>query len=308
MLERSFRRSGARCPPRATGPFAVAILVLLLAAAAPSWSPLTAQDTEDTEDTGPPQAVRGHVIDDTNQRTVAGATVTLMTEGEERIRTVVTDSAGFFAIAVATPGQHRLEAQRFGYTTTVSQTFLVEARDTVSVDFFVSPHAVVLDPIVVTARSNSGESRFLRHMTEWGKGIFVTPAMVDSIGPLHWADIMRGQEDIWLSWRWGTLSDGTRGPRPYIKTFRGRGCMTYVVDGYPLRDGRSSYILNMIDPKDIVAVEIYRHPGEIPPDIRRHGSKTVDGGFTNPVTGTRFETTYDAMCGLAVYWTTADWW
>ena len=70
----------------------------------------------------------------------------------------------------------------------------------------VLPRAVLLEPLLVVGRTNRGMNKFSEHMEEWGEGIFLTPDMIDSIAPRHYGDVFRKQEDIWLSWGWGTWS------------------------------------------------------------------------------------------------------
>jgi len=193
-----------------------------------------------------------------------------------------------------------------GYATTVSQAFEITSEDTLTVRFVLAPSAVLLDPMVIVGNTNRGMRRFSDHMGEWGKGLFLTPEMIDSMAPRHYGDVFRKQEGIWLSWGWGQLSTGTQGPIPTVRTYQGTGCMTYVVDR--IRIGPTNrYLIEAIDPKSIVAVEIYRSPGEVPPDLRHQG----DEESNLPRTGSFGLATYSNPkfweCGVVVYWTTRGW-
>ena len=99
------------------------------------------------------QAIRGHLIYDSSGTPVGGATITVLF-GEIRASQTLTGDDGSFLITLEAWGTYQLEAARFGYETTTSQPFLVEASDTVTVDFRVLPDAVLLAPLLVTARSN----------------------------------------------------------------------------------------------------------------------------------------------------------
>ena len=250
-----------------------------------------------------PQAVRGHLLDLEANRPVSTALVSLLM-GEERLGTTSTDENGFFFLPIPDPGEYQLEASRMGYGTTVSQPFQVTLGDTLTVRFEISPRAVPLEPLLVVGRTSRGTNKFLAHREEWGRGIFLTPEMVDSIAPRHYGDVFRKQEGIWLSWGWGTWSTGMSGPVPKVRTYQGHGCLTYMVDRTPIVPG-NRYILEGLDPKDIVAVEIYRSPTEVPPDLRNFQDMEVS---STRVSGLA---TYSSLlfyeCGVAVYWTVRGW-
>ena len=251
------------------------------------------------------QAVRGHLIDlDTGDPVPAGDVTVIL--GADRLATTDTDENGFFFLPLERPGVYRLEARRLGYASTLSQDFRVIRGDTVSVRFGLHVSAIAMDPLVVVARTNRGQNKFRDHQEEWGQGIFITPEMMDSIAPLHYADVFRKQEDVWLSWGWGQLSTGSRGPVPRVRTFKGRGCLAYMVNGIQVRD-HNWYLLDGMDPGRIRAVEIFRYPGEVPPDLRSFGGITSEttraGAFGNA--------TYSVQdfyeCGVVVYWTDRGW-
>ena len=198
--------------------------------------------------------------------------------GESRSTQILTGDDGYFLVALDAWGTYQLEAARIGYKTTTSQPFLVERSDTVTVDFRILPDAVLLAPLLVTARSNRGRETFFRRMENWGRGIFITPAMVDSINPRHHpAEVLRKQPEVWLSWGWGrNPGTGESGPVPNIHTYLGKtGCVSYMIDGRAVR--RPSFAtgpawldwpLNTLKAEEIVAVEVYRHIREVPEEIR----------------------------------------
>jgi hypothetical protein len=285
------------CAPRV-----IALTTILLA------TPIfltTALCQEDRPIRGADQAVRGHLLDLETRGPVLAGTVTLLLS-DERIVATGTDEEGFFVLPVPNPGVYQLEARRLGYATAVSQTFRVSAGDTLTVQFGVSPDAVPLEPLLVVGHTNRGANRFSAHKEEWGVGIFLTPAMIDSIAPRHYGDVFRKQEDIWLSWGWGTLSTGAKGPVPKIRTFKGHGCLTYMVNRTPITQG-NRYILEAMAPERIVAVEIYRYPGEVPPDLRNFQDMTVSSSWSGPLGGASYSSLEFMECGVAVYWTREGW-
>lgn len=231
------------------------------------------------------QVLQGRVVDDSTGIGIPEATVTLL-RGTVRLQGVITDSIGAFRFALPDSGAYRLEAGRIGYTTTQSHPVRVGAGDTISVEFRIRVRAVLLRPLVITARRNLGRSRFYERMEEWGRGVFITPSMIDSIQPRHPADVFLRRDDTWLTWVHGRTHDA-----PRVRTFLGHGCVGYMLNLLPIRgaswgeDSPLRYLLG----SDVVAVEYYRYIGEVPPELRSRAD--VD----------------DQMCGLVVFWTHEGW-
>lgn len=260
------------------------------------------------------QAVRGVVIDDQSLSGVGTATVRLV-QGGKPGRGTETDAQGRFFLALPGGGAYRLQVSRIGYRTTRSQMFDVGRHDTISVEFRIAPHAVLLDPIVVTARSRSGRSIFEERRKDWGKGIYLTPYQIDSMNLRAPADIFRKMPEVKLQWSFGERRDGSRGEIPTVVSELGPGCMLYMVNrvwvepppwadsaqsnvGWFSDEGAakkskedwSSYQLAGLLPEDIAAVEVYRTIAEVPPSLRRF---THDYPWVN--------------CGLVVIWTKSAW-
>ena len=272
------------------------------------------------------QAVRGHLLGLEAGTPILTGAITLIS-GSERLGTTITDEDGYFFLPIAEPGEYQLEARRLGYATTVSQPIQVAPGDTLTVRFGVLPRAVLLEPLLVVGRTRRGVNQFSDHMEEWGEGIFLTPEMIDSTAPRHYGDVFRKQEDTWLSWGWGTLTTGSKGLVPRVRSHRGKGCMTYMVNRIPIVAGTrfgsgNWYLLEGMDPEKIVAVEIYRYPGEVPPDLSNFGDWATSslrasgtsqlgryrgGSWADPVGGATYSNREFGECGVVVYWTTEEW-
>lgn len=207
-----------------------------------------------------PQAIAGVVVDDRSLEPVPGALVRLVIQGWLD-RATETDSLGRFFLATPREDQYQLEVSRMGYQTTRSQRVLVAEGDTVSVEFRVLPDAVLLDPITVTGYTRRGRDAFDRRRQEWGRGLFLTPAQIDSIAPQHPAHALEGLEKVHVEWGWGPTPSGGSGPMPSVRGLLGRGCLLYMVDFVPVRPEPfapgiwSGYQLGSLLGKDIVAVE-----------------------------------------------------
>jgi hypothetical protein len=235
------------------------------------------------------QVLTGVLVDDSTGVGVEGATITVLLDNL-RLNSTITDPDGRFFLYIPGEGVYRLEAERLGYATTESQAIPVVPEDSIEVEFRIRQEAIILNPLVVTAGGNSGRFKFERHMEEWGKGVFFTPEMVDSIGPRHPMDILRDRDDTWLTWQMGA-----RRLIPSVRSFLGSGCVTYMLDGMQVRawpsGGRGIWEnsqLEFILGPDIVAAEYYRYIGEVPEEWRQ-----LAGG--------------DSMCGLLALWTEAGW-
>lgn len=261
--------------------------------------------------------MRGVVVDDSNLSRVATATVRLIQDDKPGQGTE-TDGAGHFFLTLPEAGAFRLEVSRLGYVTTRSQVFVVEPNDTVSVEFRVAPNALLMAPLTVTARSTRGRNTFERHKEGWGKGVFVTPAQIDSMHLETPADVFRDMEDVKLTWGFGELADGRRAPIPSVASQRGAGCLLYMlnrvwvnppssgpagagqgraVQRSPTGDAAvqnravwTNYQLANMPSSDIAAVEAYRSYSEVPPELRRYTHKF-------PL----------SHCGLVIFWTKSAW-
>lgn len=82
---------------------------------------------------------------------------------------------------------------------------------------------------------------------------------------------------------------------PALRSSVGSGCFSYRVDHVRVKDARGGssvwerWPLNMVTPDNIMAVEIYRHPGEIPPELRQDANNE------------------NCFGGLIVIWTNVSW-
>jgi hypothetical protein len=256
-----------------------------------------------------PQAIAGVVVDDRTLEPVPGALVRLVIQGWLD-RATETDSIGRFFLSTPREDQYQLEVSRMGYQTTRSQRVLVAAGDTVSVEFRVLPDAILMDPIMVTGYTRRGRNAFDRRRQEWGRGLFLTPAQIDSIAPEHPAHALEGLEKVHVQWGWGPTPSGGSGPMPSVRGLLGRGCLLYMVDFVPVRPEPfapgiwSGYQLGSLLGKDIVAVEVYRSVSEVPPELYRF-SNQVRTIFSEGGPGVRYQ--YFFNCGLVVFWTRAGW-
>lgn len=286
--------SGARSTLRAA--LGVAGVLALFGAARPSGAAA--------------QTIRSRLVDDATNGVIPGASLTLLTEEGDVLDRALSDSLGVFLLD-ARLGPLHLEAERIGYRTTRSLLFDMSRLDTLDVEFRIDAQAVLLAPILVTARDPPGQDLFEERM-DLGEGFFYTPALIDSIRPDEYvAEIFRARDRrTWMRWGWGLREDGSSGPLPSVYSYLGRsGCMHLVVDRIPVArpffEASTSPWgvppLSTLTPDDLVAVEVYRAPHELPPgfveELRpRNGQEQEALRRIN-----RLE------CGAIVFWTRDGW-
>ena len=260
---------------------------------------------------GHAQTLQGTLVDDETQEGIDGATITLLDAAETPLRSVLTDSAGVFHLDLPTVGAFYLEAERIGYGVTRSQSFNVTSSDTTTVTFFVAVDAVVLQPIVVGIPTVVGEEVFADRLAA-GRGLFFTPEMVDSLRPAtHVAELFdHVEEDIFLTWTSGMREDGSFGPIPRVRSYRGdRGCLHYIVDRTPVPDPFFSGIRSLwgvsplaeLQPDDLVAMEVYRGWFEVPEDYE---SQILANSLA---TRRKLRDMRTGECGIVILWTERGW-
>jgi TonB-dependent starch-binding outer membrane protein SusC len=100
--------------------------------------------------------IRGTVVEGSTRRPLAGVQVFLQGGGGGTI----SNQQGAFLIVNVPSGQRTVRAQLIGYAA-VSQQVAVEAGQTATVNFELSPSAVALDEVVVTGAGIATEKRRL---------------------------------------------------------------------------------------------------------------------------------------------------
>lgn len=231
----------------------VTVIVGLGAGAAPLPC-LTAQDV------APSGGIIGKVLDQQSQLPLNGATVSLL---GTRIQTA-TDSAGRFTHAGLAGGTYLLEVRAIGYGVT---SWLLRLRDGEVVDYIfeVAPLGVDIDPIVIEGRQ-SFAGRRLREFEErrrGGRGVFITEDQIQTRNAATMADLLRGVPGVRLNCRSGNCTaQMTRGAR-------GVCAADWVIDGMPATMSATPALPTV----GIIAVEIYRSPGEVPSEFLKSDSQ-----------------------------------
>lgn len=216
----------------------------------------------------PSAGIIGLVVDQQSRLPIGAAYVTLL---GTRLRTA-TDSGGRFTHAGLGSGTYLLEVRAIGYSVT---SWVLRLRDGEVLDhvFELAPTGFELDPILVEARPGYAERRLheFEERRRSGRGVYITEEKIRASHAATMADLLRGVPGVRLNCRSGVCTaQMTRGAR-------GICAADWVVDGMPATMSGSPHLPTV----GIVAVEIYRSPGEAP------------GEFLKA----------DSQCGVIVIWT-----
>jgi TonB-dependent starch-binding outer membrane protein SusC len=228
-----------------------------LHAVSPTLAPANPDVPVELERTG---TVTGVVQDQTNQRPLAGAQVSIA----ELNLGALTDSNGSFELTSVPAGTHEVQVQFIGYRPATAEV-TVTSGETATLDFSIAPQAIDLDEVLVTG-SPAGETRRRTSGTNIASVDIETRLQDAPITRLQ--DALQGREAGMTS----LASSGTVGSAgPMI--LRGITSLTQdnqpliYLDGVRLDRGNTNMVttggqavsrLNDINPQDISRVEVIK--------------------------------------------------
>lgn len=179
-------------------------------------------------------------------------------------RSTLTDSAGHFAIPKVPPGTYAVRVRLIGFAEASTRIELVPEKVT-SVTFLLDRNVLRMEDIKVTVRRGPREAlkEFYRRMRR-GQGHYITPEEIERRRPPNTSDLLRTVPGVRVfPRRLGKSEVRIR------RAASNRDCPpTLFVDGILAR----SMDLDDINRSDVMALEIYRGPGETPPEFSRTGS------------------------------------
>jgi hypothetical protein len=195
------------------------------------------------------QVVSGTLLEDQTRSPLAGGLVTLISDPAIQVGQTRTDSAGAFHLVLPRAGTYRLRAQLLGYAPALSPDIDLGSADTVFVEFSLARDVVLLDPLVVTARS--------RHLTPAARSFYDRAANIpfgdfityDEIRKSHvhrTSELLRGIGGMRLTPVAGGNEITVRGncrPTVYVDGVR--------VDGYRTID-------DLAQPMELEGLEVYK--------------------------------------------------
>jgi len=257
------------------------------------------------------QRVRGRLLDLISDEPIPAGIVTLLSTSGTALLTGVSDREGYWVLDVTSPGSYYVAAARIGYQRWVSGPVAVQAGDDWNSVFRLRRLAVMLDPVVVSARATR---RYLDQAGFYDRqhanfGHFIGPEDIDKRRASTVTDLLTGLPGVNL----GLMTSGSVGRRAVqlrgSDISQGGVCRPRVfVDGLMYARGdsrprqreggpdmerrvddeiqRVDQAISLDDighPSTIAAIEIYRSAIQVPVQF---------GG-----------TSVETLCGVIVIWT-----
>lgn len=202
------------------------------------------------------QVISGTLLEADSRTPLNGGQVTLLDRDSIAVGQLRTDSAGSFLFTLTRGGAYRLRAGQLGYREAISPRLTVGTLDTLEVEFSLARDVVVLDPLVVTARSRRltpAAQDFYHRATNSLGGDFITRAEIERVHPLRTTELFRRIPGVQMS----PLAGGN------TVTVRGTCRPTVYVDGVRVEWYRT--IDDLVQPLELEGLEVYRSPDQAPP-------------------------------------------
>jgi len=253
------------------------------------------------------QAVRGRLIEAESDNPVPAAQVALLSAAGNAVAVAQSDGTGRFSLRAPRSGSYRLQIRRLGYQPRWVQVEV--GGDGLEVDVRLAPIPVTLDPVVIEADLNL---RYLERVGFYHRqysdfGHFITRDEIEARRAARVTDVLSTVAGVRL------VPDGTRLGRMLLQfrsaltTFGGLCEPRVFVDGLVAIKGDAKPVVmtpgggiidelnqedprspepavdDVVDPRDIEAIEVYRSGAQVPAQF----------GGMGPFT----------RCGVVVVWT-----
>jgi hypothetical protein len=204
------------------------------------------------------QVLSGALLEAGSESPLADGLVTLLTEDSVVIAQLWTDSVGAFSFTLPRDGSYRLRGEQFGYRRATSPALHVGSRDTLEVEFSLARDAVVLEPLVVKARSRrltTAARRFYDRAESAAFGTFITRAEIQKAHPIRSTELLHRIPGVQVTPIMGGNEVMIRGNcRPSV-----------YVDGVRINGYRS--IDDLVQPLELEGIEVYRSADQAPPEF-----------------------------------------
>lgn len=204
---------------------------------------------------GAAQIVSGTLVETGSATPLRGGTVSLLDDDSVRVAESRTDSLGAFTLIIPGAGKFRLRAEHAGYLAATSPVLSLGSLDTLQVEFSLARDVVVLEPLVVKARSRrltAAARRFYDRASNNTGGTFITREEIERSHPLRTTDLFRSIPGVQTTPMLGGSNVTVRG-----------GCRpTVFLDGTRVNGYRS--IDDLVQPMNLEGVEVYRAAHQAP--------------------------------------------
>lgn len=223
------------------------------------------------------QTFVGQLLDAESRIPLAAVQVQLLDSSGVLMLAATTDVQGRFTFHLREAGTFVLRADAAGYRSFISDPLSLAAQQTRTIEIQMPSLVTQLEPVVVTgerAPHSIGLQRFEEHRQR-GFGYFLDREDLEQRTPNTFTDVMWGIPGVQVVDLDDTFRPLNAPPvRPGTTTLRMRGNLdcapSLYVDG--MLFGNVDYVAdggidNLIYAPDLEAVEVYRGPAEVPPDL-----------------------------------------
>jgi hypothetical protein len=237
------------------------------------------------------QTVHGVVVEDSSRQPVAGATVELLMPGLRGRMAAQTNAEGEFMLLPRRGGPFQLRVRHLAFTRLVTDSMTLGASEVVRLELRVARTAIVLEPVVVTARSQARDrlSGFEERRASGAFGHFITRAEIaERRGANAASELLRGRAGVEIA-RVAQCNtptgDGGLGDCGGARTSAGNESMPPValivmrnaasgychpaiyLDGMPMRQFNDTGVDDFLRPEMIAGVEIYPRSAGAPAEF-----------------------------------------
>lgn len=204
------------------------------------------------------QTLKGRVLDGISQRPIENVTVSLVHPDGTVLTETTAGEDGSFSMEVPGAGDYFVRAERTRYHTLWDGVFEFQEEGLLEVSLFLRPRPVEVEGLEVEVERTAQKRRRLRSQGFYeraaaGFGRFIGPEKLEERQYFFFSDILRGIPGIIYT------GDSVR--------FRGYGleptCAPNIyIDG--ARTFADAPIEALVQPEDVVGVEVYRRVAETP--------------------------------------------
>lgn len=225
--------------------------------------------------------LRIRVIDAISRLAVAFPQVEALGRGEDVLGGWVASGEGVLDVMLP-EGTQAIRVTALGFAPRV-----ILPPSSSEVEIALDTRPIPLDSLVVEAAAN-GRAEFSARR-ERGSGVFLDPVDIQTKIKYRVTDAFYDVPKVRMSFA------ESRNGFPNLRSQLGEGCFVYRLDNTVLRDlpegsaAWDAWPLSMVTTDNVMAMEIYRHFGEVPPELRHQAGIK------------------DVPCGLVVIWTTVAW-